>query len=271
MATLPSTPSSAPSPLTPKRAPAPFGLLALFLVAAPVGFAACSDDGNILGSEGNAGMANGGTAGNATAGSAHAGTMTSAGTAGSTLTGGANSTGGSNSMGGIHSTGGTHSTGGSSGTGGTTCPTECFRANVCLDKCGGNVVYTGCCECGALTVEELSCGNSGGQGSGGTTSSDCVGMTCTANQTCVAYRTVGGAVTAPDTAGNCPTGRHVENHLCQSDFAYTCVELAGCTAPAATCRCPANTKCANDNVCSLPTSVAWLDTSADLVCEQPVP
>ena len=266
MAILPSTPSSTPLPSGPKRAPAPFGLLVLFLLAAPVAFAACTDDGNILGSEGNAGMPSGGaSAGNATAGSAHAGTMTSAGAAGSTHTGGANSMGGTNSTGG---TGGTHSAGAG---GGTTCPGECFRANVCLDKCGGNVVYTGCCECGALTVEELSCGNSGGQGSGGATSSDCVGMTCAANQTCVAYRTVGGAITSPDTAGNCPTGKHVENHLCQSDFAYTCAELAGCTAPAPTCGCAANTKCANDHACSLPTSVAWLDTSADLVCEQQVP
>jgi hypothetical protein len=96
-------------------------------------------------------------------------------------------------------------------------------------------------------------------------------MTCTASQTCVAYRTVGGGIFPPDTEGKCMTGKHLENDRCQSDFAYTCAELTGCTAPAATCHCAANTPCAASNVCRLPYVVPWLDPSADLLCELQAP
>jgi hypothetical protein len=237
-----------------QRAPASFCLLALFLVAGPAVFAACGDDGNVLGSDGGAGSSGqasgGGSAGSSnTAGSGHAGTLTNAGM----------------------TSGGT-SSGGKTGAGGATCNIpECLRANVCLDKCGGNVLSSGCCTCPASTVEESSCTAAGGQGSGGQGSSDCAGMTCTTSQTCVAYRTVGGAIFPPDAGGQCMAGRHVENNMCQADFAYTCAALSGCSAPAATCHCAANTPCANTNICRLPRAAAWLDTSADLVCEQQVP
>jgi hypothetical protein len=92
-------------------------------------------------------------------------------------------------------------------------------------------------------------------------------MTCAANQSCVAYRTVGGAVMPPDADGKCMDGRHVEGNTCQADFGYTCAELTGCSAPAATCHCAPGTACANSTVCRLPSSSPWLDTSADLVCE----
>jgi hypothetical protein len=115
----------------------------------------------------------------------------------------------------------------------------------------------------------MSCNAAGGQGGG--TSADCVGMTCDANQTCVAYRTVGGAQIPPDAGGGCPAGKHAENDHCFSDFAYTCAGLTGCSAPATTCHCAAGSKCANANACRLPYAAAWLDTAAELVCEQQVP
>ena len=34
---------------------------------------------------------------------------------------------------------------------------ECFVANTCLDRCGGTVVYTGCCECVPPAVNQHSC------------------------------------------------------------------------------------------------------------------
>jgi hypothetical protein len=34
---------------------------------------------------------------------------------------------------------------------------ECFVANTCLDKCGGKVVYTGCCACVPPSVNQLTC------------------------------------------------------------------------------------------------------------------
>jgi hypothetical protein len=240
-----------------KRAPS-FSLL--FLVAGPAVFAACGDDGNVLGSDSAAGSSGqagtGGSAGSAnTAGSGQAGSLTNAGA----------NAGGTTS-------GGTSSAAGKTGAGGASCAIpECLRANVCLDKCGGSEVSSGCCACPASTVEESTCTAAGGQGSGGQTGSDCAGMTCTASQTCVAYRTVGGAVFPPGAGGKCTTGRHLENNMCENDFAYACAGLTGCSAPAATCHCAANTKCANANFCSLPTASAWLDTSAELVCEQQVP
>jgi hypothetical protein len=209
--------------------------------------AACGDDGSTSG--GAAGQTTtGGSAGSSGAGSGHAGSVASAGV----NAGGASS-------------------GGKPGTGGASCEIqECFRANVCLDHCGGKVVSSGCCACAAPTVDELSCNEAAG-GQGGGTSAECVGMTCSADQTCVAYRTVGGAQIPPDAGGGCTTGKHVENDHCVSDFAYTCAALTGCSAPAATCHCAAGSKCANDNACRLPFEAVWLDAAADLVCEQQVP
>jgi len=34
---------------------------------------------------------------------------------------------------------------------------ECFVANTCLDQCGGNVVYTGCCACEPPAVNQFTC------------------------------------------------------------------------------------------------------------------
>jgi hypothetical protein len=69
----------------------------------------------------------------------------------------------------------------------------------------------------------------------------------------------------------CMAGRHAEGRLCQANFAYTCAELMGCGAPSATCRCAANTACAGTTTCRVPTASAWLDASADLVCELQAP
>ena len=217
-----------------------------------------SEDGG--GSAGQAGSSSsgqtssGGGGSVSTAGSAHAGTPSSGGTgSGGTAAGGTTN-------------------GGSAGSGGASCEAGlCVRPNTCLSECGGDVVYTGCCQCEAGTVEQLSCSANGGQGSGGQASADCVGKTCTSSQTCVAYRTVGGAIFPPDAQGQCTTGKHLEGNNCQSDFGYTCAELSGCSAPAATCRCAQNTQCSNTTVCRLPSDSAWLDKSADLVCELQAP
>lgn len=232
-----------------------FTTLALLLSAATVG--ACGDDGNVLGtaggagsagqsSGGSAGAAASGTAGVSTAGSAVAGTS-SGGTGGSGTSGGGTSSGGKAS-----------------------CEiAECLRANVCLDKCGGKVVYTGCCACTTGTVEQDSCqSGAGGQGTGGS-GQECVGMTCAAGEACVAHRTVGGAVVPPGAVG-CMSGKHLEDASCQNDFKYACAALT-CTAIGSGCRCAPDTSCAYTTNCRLPQAAPWLDTDAELICEQQVP
>lgn len=34
---------------------------------------------------------------------------------------------------------------------------ECFAANTCLDRCGGSVVYVGCCPCVAPAIDRNRC------------------------------------------------------------------------------------------------------------------
>jgi hypothetical protein len=252
----------------PKRAPASFSLLAAFLLAGSVTFGACGDDGNLLGSDvggGSAGQAGTGTT--SMAGNGHAGARTTGGGTSGGTTNAAAGTGGTGS-----SSAGAGSGGTSSSAGAPSCNIgECLRANVCLDKCGGKVVYTGCCSCAANTVEQTRCMGAGGQGSGGQSSGDCAGSTCTAGQSCVAHRTVGGAIFPVDTQGMCMAGKHAEGDRCQPDFNYACAELTGCNAPSASCRCAPNTDCAYTTTCRLPTSSAWLDPAADLVCELQAP
>jgi hypothetical protein len=67
------------------------------------------------------------------------------------------------------------------------------------------------------------------------------------------------------------SGKHLENDHCVSDFAYTCAMLTGCSAPSTSCHCAAGSQCASANACRLPYAAAWLDTAADLVCEQQAP
>ena len=144
-----------------QRAPASRGLLALLLVGASTLFAACGDDGEVAAAAaaGNAGRAAGGHAGAApnTSGSSNAG----AAHAGAAPNGGAGS-------GGRSGNGGRGGSGGNSGGAASRCEIiECFRANVCLDNCGGKVVSSGCCPCSEGTVEELSCEAAGGQAGSG--------------------------------------------------------------------------------------------------------
>ena len=66
--------------------------------------------------------------------------------------------GGNYGRGGAHSAG-AHS-GGATGYAGkaSICDlVECFVANTCLNKCGGSVVYTGCCACEPPSVNRLTC------------------------------------------------------------------------------------------------------------------
>lgn len=195
--------------------PVAFGF---WLLATCAAAAACSDDGNLLGSENSAGSGgaqagSGGTqAGTGGAQAGSAGTQAGAGTsAGGAVVAGA---GGSDSEGG----------GSQGGDGGT---------------------------------------SSGGASGGG----DCVGETCAANETCVAHRVIGGAISPPDADNQCMAGRHLEGSYCQADFMYSCATLTGCSTPSATCRCAAGTDCAGTTVCRLPAASVWLDTDAQLVCE----
>jgi hypothetical protein len=266
-------PGSSPRGRAALGLPTSFGF-ALFV--ATTTFVACADDGNVIGSAGGGTTAHPGgssqsgaatEAGSAHGGSAHGG-ATDAGAAhgGSTTDAGAGQ-GGSSAGSGHGGSGGTTSSAGSSGTGGVDCNHgECFAPHVCLSECGGEVVYTGCCACSTSAVDQITCG-AGGSGAG----SGCVGHTCTADQTCVAYRTVGGAVFPPDMNGHCDSGRHLEGSLCQPDFDYTCAALTGCSAPATTCHCAAGSDCVNTSSCSLPSSASWLDADADLVCELQAP
>jgi hypothetical protein len=45
----------------------------------------------------------------------------------------------------------------------------------------------------------------------------CAAQMCSTDEFCIAYRTVGGAVTMPDSNGNCPGRTHVEGMYCLSD------------------------------------------------------
>jgi hypothetical protein len=210
--------------------------LALSLVIGLADLAACSDDGRLLGTDENGGS------------SAQMSGSGGVGHAGNTASAGNGATAGSADHGGTTSD--------AAGDGGTT-------SNAAGD---GGTTSNAAGE-GGTTSDAA-----GGQGgSAGQTSTECVGQTCTAGQTCVAYRTVGGAIVAPDTNDECDPGRHLESNTCQPDFGYTCSALTNCSAPAENCHCAAGSKCANTNSCRLPSDAAWLDPSADLICEQQVP
>jgi hypothetical protein len=244
--------------------------IAVLAVAGPTLFAACGgdDDDSASGASGSGATSGQHTAGGS-AGSGHGGSVSNTAGDVSTTAGGASDTAGTSSNGGTTGNAGTASGGKTGGGGAPSCDIkECLRANVCLDHCGGTVVYTGCCACEAPTVDELSCG-AGGAGPGGGNAA-CVGVTCGAGQTCVAHRTIGGAQIPPD-AGTCPTGKHVENNTCRNDFGYTCSALVGCAMPAPTCQCAEASKCGYTDGCILPYKAAWLDTDADLICEQHAP
>jgi len=253
-----------------QRAAISRGSLALLLVGAPMMFGACGGDGGMGGGAGHAGQATSGGAGHA--GQATSGNANSAGQA----TSGGSSDGGSGNGGSAGLNGS-----GKAGAGSSCEISECLRANVCLDRCGGKVLYSGCCACAEGTVEELSCmttggqgsggGSSGGTGSGGASSACANEQTCAPGQFCIGYRAVGGAVSLPDSTGKCVITKHVENGRCQNDFTYTCAEISDCDAPAATCHCGALAACGNTNVCRLPTDGAWLDKAVVLVCELQVP
>jgi len=241
-----------------KRGSASCSSLVALLVTAPLVLAACADDGNLTGGAGHAGAP-------VSAGTSHGG-QSDAGESGN----GGKSAGGAG-HGGTSEGGADH--GGTGGSGGAPdCQIgECLRAVVCLDECGGNVVSTSCCPCATNTVDQTTCMAAGGQGGGGGSGHDCVDTTCGAAQSCVAYRTVGGAIDLPDTHGMCAAGEHLEGDRCEADFSYTCAELTGCSALSASCRCAPTTKCAHTNSCRTPSASAWLDASTELVCEQQVP
>jgi hypothetical protein len=82
---------------------------------------------------------------------------------------------------------------------------------------------------------------------------------------------LGGTLQLPDASGKCPAKYHVEPNgttgQCVSDFAYECREPVGCGTATLSCSCGAATCPSTYNFCQNPNASAWLDPTADLVCE----
>lgn len=104
--------------------------------------------------EGGASAASAGEGPNGGRANAHAGSA-GAGIGGAASGGSQGDLGGAGPHGG-RSSGGAGTTG-HGGKNGACEITECFVANTCLDKCGGSVVYTGCCACEPPSVNQLTC------------------------------------------------------------------------------------------------------------------
>ncbi|HET7541359.1 MAG TPA: hypothetical protein VFK05_15890 [Polyangiaceae bacterium] len=202
---------------------------------------------------------------------------------GSTSGGSASTNGGSASTnGGSASTNGGNANGGSGGAvvcclAFPTCPAGERQAvsPECPGQASCHQVSICCSSIWCVTSDEASAGGAAGSGAGGT--HDCNGLTCTASQACVAYRTDGGVVLPPDSARTCPTGTHLEGSRCARDFAYQCAERHGtCQNEPISCAC-AEPDTNNPGVCpagygscSAPSANA-VAPSTELVCQQLVP
>ena len=109
-------------------------------------------------------------------------------------------------------------------------------------------------EGGAAGGENLAGGEGGQSGSGtpggaagsaeggasGAGAQPCGESTCGADEVCIAYRTVGGALLLPDEDGNCPEGSYSSGGSaahCIREWAYECRELEGCERDAIDCDC----------------------------------
>ena len=118
-------------------------------------------------------------------------------------------------------------------------------------------------------------GSSGMGGSGGSPTHDCNGLSCTATQACVAYRTLGGPLFLAD-SGTCPTGMHLQGDRCEQDFAYQCAELHGaCQGQAVSCAC-AQPPSSSSGACpsgysSCSQSQPTVEASAQIICQKLVP
>jgi hypothetical protein len=226
------------------------GFLRFVGVAAGVvlGAFACGDDGKVLGERSHSGGSGGSGDG-----------------AGSTSTGGSSARGGSSSMGGASgaSTGGTTTTGGNAGGGDTN------GGNA--GASGGDASTGGSSggDAGAGGGSGAVAGSDSGGGAGGSLGALCIDRTCDDSEVCVAYRTVGGALTFPDDAGACPLNAHKENDYCIADFAYQCVAQPRCTADSVDCSC--GTCPQSFTACRAVYVADWLDADAKLVCEQLAP
>ena len=147
------------------------GLAVLFVCfGCSAGFSASDDagaGGNASGGAGHAGTNGAGTHAGAThaAGSNAAGASVAGADAnGGSATGEAGEAGVSGApsgAGGAASAGtagrGTAGAAAHGGKGGDCELMECFVANTCLDKCGGKVMYTGCCACEPTWVNKFTC------------------------------------------------------------------------------------------------------------------
>jgi hypothetical protein len=164
-----------------------------------VGPSACSgnvnlghdNSNNVGGSTANVGGANANVGGaNANVGGANAnigGANANVGGANANVGGANANVGGANAnVGGANANvGGAVSTGGS-----TSCLAECFRPINCVAVCGGPVLSSGCCACGAGTFDNVTCtSGTGGAGgavanSGGSSSIACGTAVCGSGQYC---------------------------------------------------------------------------------------
>src|SRR5882672_1582324 len=96
-----------------------------------------------------------------------------------------------------------------------------FSVSALIFACASSTTTGGGGSGGASGAAGTGGGNAGsaGQGTGA-----CADATCSAEQVCVTYRTVGGAQFGPDDAGACAPGRHLEQGgtVCNPDFGYQC-------------------------------------------------
>ncbi len=228
------------------------------------GAGACSDDGRVIGER----APSGGTSG--LAGSGSSGSSGSA-SGGSSARGGTSPTGGSSGDG----SGGMASNAGTANAGTENAGTA---GDATGGDAGGGAGGSGESATGGASGTAGDTGNAGNGGAGGSAGSgggsggmsgssgmNCVDRTCSASEACVAYRTIGGAITFPGDGGACPLYAHLEGSTCQANFAYQCVAQPRCTGGVIDCTCGT---CPQGNpTCRAPTASQWLDPSAKLVCE----
>ncbi len=190
-----------------------------------------------------------------------------------TLTGGAPANGGASANVG----GRTAATGGS-----TSCLPECLRAINCVTVCGGPVLSSGCCACGAGTFDNITCtAGSGGAGgavanTGGTSGTACGVNVCDSGQYCcnsscsmcapigagcvqMVCETGGSSGTGGNKAtggatssGNCGTlACNPSTEYCHettggavgSPNTYSCVPLPSSCGSSSSCACISGTSC----------------------------
>lgn len=183
---------------------------------------------------------------------------------------GSSSTGGERAQGGSSPTGGATGTSGETATGGSEASTGGSDANGGDGGASaGDGGASGSSSGGSSNGGDAGAGTGAGGGSGGASGTPCVDRTCSESEACVAYRTIGGALTFPEDGGACPSNAHRENDYCLANFGYQCVAQPRCTGGTVDCTCGSCPQ--TFTACRAPYTADWLDTDAKLVCEQLAP